>query len=242
MEDLDTLLREVAAGALRLAGRDVALRPLDANDGTPTFKDTAYEHAWAMIAQRLPVVSVALGPRELVGHALALRPSRATQSLTDFVEGGERALDRTLQALEHPWNGLGGLARVAVRSARDQTGTDSPLFEIVAPLGAAFEPDSVRLSAGTLTASVWVTSAVVAPACTVGYVAEREDGSFENGTARLTKRWRGRGERRASLSLSLRSAVRRATLLLRIGPHPVQRVVAVDRAPRARVPMWRRTR
>jgi hypothetical protein len=233
---LESLLDALRSKRMTVAGHLIELRPLSQSHDSVGFNDQPYQDAYAAISARLPSASSIAVPQEVVGHRLQVRPGSATRSLPALVDGGDRAIDQTLNALEHPWDGLAGLGRVAVGSSHDLARADSPIVEIVAPLGAAFDQESMRLRAGSLRADVSVASATAAQRCTVGYVAEREDGTYENGTVQLKERWRGRRERRAHFSLSLGSLTRRVTLLLRVGPHLVDRAEAMDQSARTSNP------
>lgn len=239
---LDVVLDGLRAGTLEVGGHTVELRRIASTthaDGSdvPVFGEQPYESATAAVAVRLPTKSF-VSPDGERGHWLRAEPGGALRSLPRFIDGGERAADATLRALEHPWNGLEGLARAGVRSTLDLNGGGSPRAEVIAVLGAAFAPDSVRVTDGTVHAIVRATSKATAMRCTVGFIAEYEDGTVENGTLSLAKRWRGRSTREARVGLAVGREATRVTLLLRIGPHVVDQqetTVPTARTPSAHV-------
>lgn len=222
---LDRVLAGLRGGRLEIGGHSLVLLSIASTaqgDGqeVPLFGVDPYESANAAVATKLPTSSF-VSPDGERGHWLLAEPFGGMRSLTQFVEGGEQVVNATLRSLDHPWDGLAGLARAAVRSTLDLNSRGSPRAEVIALLGAAFAPDSVRVVDGTVHVTVRAATDATAARCDIGFIAEHDDGAVENGTISLAERWLDRAEREARVGLALGHRVRRVTLLLRIGPHVV---------------------
>ena len=225
MADFTALLNEFVSGELAVPDR-VVLYETRSDTGGQSSGRGPYLDAYAMPAVRTQSASSIVMPRVFIAHELRLRPGGGNTLVTEAM--ADPAVDRELYALERPWEGVEGLTRVAIGSSGSVRHSDAPRIEIVAPLGIAFEPDSLRFMDGRVSCTVSALSRSVAARTTVGYVVEYEDGAFRNGTMRLERRWRGRERRRARATLHVGSEARRVTLLLRLGPHVIETQRLVD--------------
>ena len=229
--DLKALLHEFVSGALAVHDRVVLYETRSGTAGQSPSR-VPYLDAYAMPAVRTQSASSSImTPRDFIAHELRLRPAGGNSFVTELI--ADPAVDRELYALDKPWEGLEGLTRVAIGSSGNVRHSDAPRVEIVAPLGIAFEPDSLRFSDGRVSSTVAALSRSVAARASVGYIVEHEDASYRNGTMRLERRWRGRERRRARTTLFVGSEARRVTLLLRLGPHLIETQRLADSGRRA---------
>jgi hypothetical protein len=226
---LPALLEQLRSGVVPIAGHEIHVQSIDAMHvgGQPARSFLPYDDAAAQCPGPIRTATPT-GTRDYVGHQLWIRGSNHFQ-LFQHVDGGLRAAESELHALEKPWNGIGGLARIALRSADDPTRSDVPAVEIAAPLGVAIEPDSIRLETGVLSAVVVAESREAAASSSIGVITERDDGSYGTRSYRIASTFRGRGERRAKVRVSVGRSTRRAALMLRVGPHLVETREVIER-------------
>lgn len=224
--ELPSLIEDILAGARVIAGRRVVFLELteaNAVNGKP------YSDATLALENRRRAVSPAHRPRDYVAHYLDLRSSRYGPPVSSTVFGGDQALRRSLESAEQPWEGLAGLARVALESPTKPDEQAQPLVEFIAPLGIAFENDLVALRDGELTVGLWAGSRAAALRASVGYIAEGEDRSYQVGSLRVeATSWEGNSEQRGRKSVSLGATIKRVTLLGRLGSSVVDRRTCED--------------
>jgi len=217
--DLTALLNESVACELAVHDRVVLYETRSDTGGQPSNR-SPYLDGYAMPAVRTQSASSIMTPRDFIAHELRLRSPGGNSFVTEAI--ADPAVDRELYALDRPWEGLEGLARVAIGSGGSVRHSDAPRIEIVAPLGIGFEPESPRFTDGRVAVIVSALSRSVAARATVGYIIEYDGGTYRNGTLRIERKWQGRERRRARATLHVGSDARRVTLVLRLGPHLVE--------------------
>ena len=191
--------------------------------------NTPYAQAWTTLERMISAVSIVHQPPTYVAHSMELRSGQPRSTLSGYVAGGGEAVRQALQAAEHPWEGIEGLARVALEFSGNVDQQSEATVEFIAPLGLAVDQRVTRLQGGTLRVGLWAASPEAAANCTVGYIAEYEDRSFANGTLRVPREaWSGTTEVRGSVSIDLRPSAKRVALLARLGPYVVQRHTVTD--------------
>ncbi|HVX39184.1 MAG TPA: hypothetical protein VHB25_06390 [Gemmatimonadaceae bacterium] len=225
-DELSTLLSEIRTGAHSIAGREIVFRELTEKHelgGHP------YGQAHAYLQSRLQAASAVHRPREFIGNTLQIQSSKGGPRPVDFLPGGESAVSANLRSAQHPFDGLDGLARVAMGSGFDPRQQGSPYVEVVAPLGAAIDHEATSLDRGTLKVGVWAESVVAAEQCSVGYVAEFEDRRFTNGSITAPAGgWTDGVPLHGLMVAELGAAARRVTTFLRVGPHTLEWKTVLD--------------
>lgn len=218
---LESLLVELRSGSFLVGGLRVNVKEF--NDET-SLSGPPYQNGYARLGSRESAASMLQKPQQFRAHILTITTSRGGRLLTSLVRGGEGAIAQFLRSLDHPWDGVEGLARVALATPTDASRLYQPTLEFVAPLGVAFDTENTRLESGRLTLSVLAESLAAGRNCSVGYVAEFSDGAYLNGSVPLgSRRWKGRTVRSVSAQVKIGAATR-VTLLLRLGSHIVDTI------------------
>ncbi|MGH7605486.1 MAG: hypothetical protein ACRENK_16015 [Gemmatimonadaceae bacterium] len=215
---LPRLLEDVSKGRLSVRGTLIALREF--TDSVNLGGDS-YQNWHAQLGSRETAASTVRRPQSFKAHTLTASSTKGGNHLTSLVAGGEDSVNQFLRGLEHPWDGIDGLGRVALESPTPLRQLYQPMVQFVAPLGVAIDPEKTMLQSGLLTVTVSANSLSAGRSCSVGYMAEFADGGYRNGTIDLSnRRWKGHRLRTAAAQKKLGDA-RRVTLLLRLGSHQV---------------------
>jgi hypothetical protein len=216
---LSDFLLEIKAGCFKMLGREIHVR--EVNESLKPA-GPSYRHNDSRLGVPVSSASRVHRPAEFIAHTLTLTSSSSARNLSDLTKGGAIAIDRFLRSLEHPWDGIDGLARVALSTPTEPSRVYQPRIEIVAPLGVTLDLDATQLKSARLMVGVFAESLEALKRSTVGYIADYSNGSYKNGTLQLKPR-RGRARAvRAGFAQVKLGAARKVTLLLKVGSHLVE--------------------
>lgn len=218
--ELPTFLMSVSQGSAVVGEETVQFTAFDNAGG---YTQTPYQTAWARFAA--PQYGGASGA---YGGSTAHQLEVSDWSIREYFKLRPEffaSLARRFEGLELPWEGVQGLARVALHSPYEVGPSNDARVDVVAPLGARFVDGTLRLESGKVTVTVATDSMAVGTRCQVGFIAKGPDGSYVNGTARIAAwRWRGRtSPKEAFLEFRVPRATQSVTLLLRVGTHVIER-------------------
>lgn len=237
--DLRSLLEGVAAGEIRIGGERVLVRaPGDRLADGPVIRPSSvaglpFQHV--QFSQASPRLE--WDRTQAPAHALVFTGPQGSAYL-DRITGGRPGLEGALRGLERPWDGVDAVTRLGLGTRFRLESSVLAAFEVIAPLGATLIRESCALVGGSLRYELSASGEAVAKRVSLGYSAEEDSGRHRSGSLRPSRRaWRA--QRPSTVGASTRRCIatarldgtRQATLLLRVGPFVVDRVVVEERGP-----------
>jgi hypothetical protein len=227
IEELQAFLAHAMSGAIEIGGHRVVFSQL-----SKMYPSTVqpYDDGHVYSANRVHF-HVAGAP---IGHHLSINGG-GEDRVAAKMAGGFDGISKILRSLDEPWDGIKGLAAVAIGTSVEVGIHSDAVLEVIAPLGGGFISDSVSLNDGVLTYGVWASSPRTLRRMSIGVIATNDDGSYVSTTSRPESETSEKSAvTNVRLTVALSDSARAATLLLRIGPHVVESQPVQDTTQRPR--------
>jgi hypothetical protein len=220
--DLAALVQSAVAGEIDVAGVAVRLEEHPPNGAPPQRYDNAYVR---LAADPTATFSQRDTP---AAHVLRLQGSSVHEVLR--VAGTTLdMLDRELRALPAPWDGVESVVLHGIGSTeRVQYGSITARFEIIAPLGARLDAARTELSDGRLLCHAVAATSAAREQLSVGVFAADVRGRVVSRSWDIASMLLDDGDDRAVRIEADLGEIATATVILRVGPYPVERRIVAD--------------
>ena len=234
VDNLGGVLQQIASGRLLVDGEEILCASEPTSEATAHLQKSGYGGDPLKALQVQPfqqsatLHAPAIYPPFVVMHHLRYSGDQA-QRFFSLLEGGREGVDKRLRALPQHWDGVDHLMNAGIGALISLDTSNNVVFDVLAPLGLAFDDSACTFRAGVLTIGVLAESARARSLASITYVDPEMPPQGLRPIRPRSQDWERdalgwRGE--VSLNCSAKNS---AVVLLRHAGEPVRRIALPQR-------------